>query len=207
MTVELGQTADPVALNPGDPGALEASARVLSAYGDVLTLAGDGLARIDTTDGWRGQAADAFRRVYHGQPHQWVQAGGAFHEAAQALSSYASMLAWAQGQAHEAIQVWHTGKAGQTAAASILASARGQLASAGNTAAGSVGRARDLAPPAPGFWSQVGSFFAGVGRGAEAVGAGVADGVLSVGNALISHPGADAAMIGWHLAGRGQCRR
>src|SRR5438045_3056669 len=116
MSAWLGQTGDPIALIPGDPGAVGQAARALASYGDVLDLAGAGLERIDTTSGWSGQAADAFRRVYHGQPGQWVRAGDAFHEAASALAAYIPALSWAQGQAAEAICLWNSGPANHQAA-------------------------------------------------------------------------------------------
>jgi hypothetical protein len=202
MSGGLGQTDDPAALVPGDAGTVGTTAQALAAYGDVLQLAGAGLRRIDTAAGWSGAAADAFRRVYQGQPGKWVQAGDAFHEAANAVGAYASVLSWAQSEAAYAIQVWNAGKAYHQAAAQILGNARGQLDSAGNTAAAAVGRAASLAPPEPGFWSEVGSFFSGVGHGAEAVSDDFINGLASVGNAVIQHPGADAATLaGMALAG------
>jgi len=194
MAGELGQATDPAGLIPGDPAEASRTAATLAAYGDVLRLAGAGLARIDTSEGWRGAAADAFHRVYRGQPGQWVRAGDAFHDAAAALAAYVTVLVWAHGQAAVAIRTWQSGPAHHQAAVETLEDARSWLDSAGNTAAGLVGRARDLAPPAPGFWSQAGSFVAGAGRDAEVVGAGVIDGLLSLGNAVLHHPGAVAAV-------------
>lgn len=75
-------------------------------------------------------------------------------------------------------------------------SARGQLASAGDTAAAIVGKARDQAPRKPGFWSQVGSFFDGLGHHAESAGAHLVNGVASLGNAAIHHPGGMLAAAG-----------
>jgi hypothetical protein len=199
MGAELGQTDDPLALIPGDARMVIQTAQELAAYGEVLQLAGAGLDRIDTSGGWSGAAADAFRRVYHVQPGRWQQAGRAFHEAAAALGAYAATLTWAQGQAADAIGVWNSGKPNHQAAAQILSHARGQLDSAGNTAAATVTNAARLAPPGPSFWSKVGSFFSGVGRGAEAVGDDLVNGLLSVGNAMIHHPGADASLIGGTL--------
>jgi hypothetical protein len=195
MSAELGQTADPASLVPGDADTVSGTAQALATYGDVLQLAGEGLQRIDTTAGWSGQAADAFRRVYHAQPGKWLRAGDAFHEAANAVGAYASVLTWAQGQAGYAIQVWNTGKAYHQSAAQILVGARSELDSAGNAAAAAVNRAASLAPPEPGFWSRVGSFFSGVGHGAEAVGDDLINGLASVGNAVIHHPGADATTL------------
>lgn len=193
---ELGQTTDPKALIPGDPETIHRTRAALRAYGDVLHLAGEGLKRIDTDAGWKGEAGDAFRGVFHGQPGKWLQAGDAFHEAATALDGYAATLAWAQGQATTAIQQWASGPANHEPAQETLNSARSQLDSAGHTAAVTVGRARDLAPPKPGIWSKVGSFFSGVGHDLEDAGATVVNDLASVGNAALHDPGSLAATAG-----------
>jgi hypothetical protein len=195
MSAGLGQTADPTSLIPGDADTVSRTAQALATYGDVLQLAGGGLQRIDTTAGWSGQAADAFRRVYHAQPGKWIRASDAFHEAANAVGAYASVLTWAQGQAGYAIKVWNAGNAYHQSAVQILDSARSELDSAGNAAAATVNWAASLAPPEPGFWSRVGSFFSGIGHGAEAVGDDLINGLASVGNAAIHHPGADATTL------------
>jgi hypothetical protein len=111
LMAELGQTGDPKALVPGDPGSIHKMQVALTAYGDVLHEAGAGLARIGTTDGWSGQAADQFREKFHGQPGKWTEAGQAFHSAADALVTYADKLTWAQQQAADAITLWHQGEA------------------------------------------------------------------------------------------------
>lgn len=113
---ELGQTSDPKALVPGDTAAVHDTIRQLTAYGDALHNAGAGLRRIDTTEGWSGQAAEAFRAVFHAQPSKWLDAGDAFHDASSALDGYVSTLIWAQGQAAEAIRLWHEGQAATLAA-------------------------------------------------------------------------------------------
>jgi hypothetical protein len=197
---ELGQTNDPIALIPGDLGSISHTQAALHAYGDLLHLAGEGLQRINTSDGWSGAAADAFHAVFHGQPGKWLQAGDAFHDAAAALDSYASVLGWAQIQAGNAISLWNSGQANQQAARDTLASGRSQLAGAGDTAAIAVGKARDLAPPKPGFWSQVGddlgSFFSGAGHVAEQVGETALTDLASVGNAMAHDPGSVAEIAG-----------
>jgi hypothetical protein len=74
------------------------------------------------------------------------------------------------------------------------------LAGAGDTAAIAVGKARDLAPPKPGFWSQVGddlgSFFSGAGHVAEQVGETALTDLASVGNAMAHDPGSVAEIAG-----------
>ncbi|HEX7660545.1 MAG TPA: hypothetical protein VF444_13810 [Pseudonocardiaceae bacterium] len=197
---ELGETNDPNALVPGDPNSIYHTVSALRTYGDLLTIAGKGLERVDTSDGWSGQAADAFRNVFDGQPNKWLHAGDAFHDAAKALDDYAPTLSWAQQQASVAIGQWNSGEANHQQAQSTLSRAREQLASAGDTAAAAVGRARDLAPPKPGFWSQlgddVGSFFSDVGHDLETAGADVLNTAASVGNAMIHDPGDTLAMVG-----------
>jgi hypothetical protein len=207
MAAELGQTNDPTALVPGNAESIYTTEGALVAYGDLLVEAGTGLRQIDTTAGWSGAAADAFREVYHGQPSRWLQAGDAFHDAANALDNYAATLTWAQQQAAAAIELWNSGKASHPAAAQTLASARGQLDSAGSAAASAVTKAADLAPPQPGFWSQVGSFFSGLGHdatsaggdilhAAETAGADTVDALASFGNAALNDPGGVAATVG-----------
>ncbi|WP_280725185.1 putative T7SS-secreted protein [Kitasatospora sp. MAA4] len=193
---DLGKTNDPKALVPGDPATISHTQASLQAYGDLLHLAGAGLQRIDTSDGWSGDAADAFRKVFHGQPTKWLQAGDAFHDAAGALNTYVSVLSWAQGQATDAINLWNSGDASHQAAQEKLDSARSQLDSAGKAAATVVGKARDLAPPKPGFWHDVGSFFSDAGHVAVQVGETAATDLASVGNAMLHDPGSTLSVAG-----------
>lgn len=193
---ELGQCDDPTALVPGNPDSVNSTIDALSRYGDLLHETGTGLQGIDTSAGWRGAAADAFRNVYDGQPDKWLQAGDAFHQAANALDTYTSTLIWAQQQAATALNLWNSGTAHHQAAQDTLAGARAQLEIAGDTAAATVGRAQDLAPPEPGFWSQltsdVGSFFAGAGHAGETA----LNDLASLGNAAIHDPGSLAETVG-----------
>lgn len=108
---ELGQTQDPKALVPGDVAAVTGTMWAMRSYGDALCEAGTGLARIDTQEGWQGQAAEQFRSRFDGEPRKWTEAGDCFHSAAGALDSYASTLQWAQQQAGEAIALWNEGEA------------------------------------------------------------------------------------------------
>ncbi|MGH8917375.1 MAG: putative T7SS-secreted protein, partial [Actinomycetes bacterium] len=108
---ELGQTHDPKALVPGDVAAITGTMWTMRSYGDALRDAGSGLARIDTMEGWRGQAADQFRSRFDGEPRRWSAAGDCFHDGADALDSYASTLQWAQQRADEAIRLWNEGEA------------------------------------------------------------------------------------------------
>lgn len=195
---ELGQTSDPTELVPGDIASIYQTEAEMRSYGDLMHNAGEGLTRIDTSDGWGGAAADAFRDVYHGQPGKWVTAGDAFHAAAGALNDYAGVLKWAQGQAADAISQWNAGdKQGATA---TLNSARGRVSSEGDIAAATIARARDLAPPKPGFWSQLGSgtlsVLSDAGHVLETAGDDAAGALASVGNAMIHDPGATLQVLG-----------
>lgn len=235
---ELGTTNDPRALVPGDAGTLNDTAQLLGSYGDMLTEAGTGLQRIDTSDGWSGTAADGFRKAFHGQPGKWVEAGGCFHTAAQAVDTYITTLTWAQAQAADAIREYDDGQAAtkqaqadhtravqqaqsqaaasgtpapnipftdpgaakRQAAQQLLDRARKQLTDVGNTAADAVDKARDKAPPKPGWLSQLGSGlenFAGSAlHGLENAGKTLVNDVASFGNAAIHHPGELATAVG-----------
>lgn len=229
---ELGETSNPRELVPGTPDSLTATAQSLLAYGDVLIEAGEGLAKIDTENGWRGEAADAFRDRFHGQPARWVEAGNNFHSAANALYDYIHTLRTAQQRADEAISRFargeattataknahaqhvsearsrgdnteipfhDPGEADRAAAREDLKTARGNVESAGSTAAAQVKKATESAPERPGFWSEVGDFFSDVGEGLVNGGKTVVNDLASFGNAMIEHPGDSAAMLGGML--------
>jgi hypothetical protein len=186
MVMQLGETNDPQDLVPGNAGSIAQVAGKMYGYSTVLTEAGNGLKRIDTTDGWSGAAGDAFRERFHGEPERWLIAGSCFQDAASALDRYIPTLEWAQQQAGAAIQQWNQGD--KDAAKSTLENARRQLADAAGTANAAVGQARDQAPQKPGFWSKVGQFFGGLGHDAEKLGTSALDDLASLGNAAINHP-------------------
>jgi uncharacterized protein YukE len=143
---ELGETKDPKQLVPGDVGAVTGTMWSMRSYGDALHEAGTGLAKIDTQDGWRGEAGDQFRSKFHGEPKKWTDAGDCFHNAANALDSYASTLEWAQAQAADAIKLWDDG---ETATANAKAEHDRQVTqakqeAADKTAAGTPTTAPDI---------------------------------------------------------------
>ena len=127
MAAELGETGDPKALVPGDVGAVADTMWSIRTYGDMLLEAGTGLSRVDTQAGWRGAAADQFRGRFHGEPGKWIEAGDCFHQAANALDSYASTLQWAQAQADGAVTLWNQGQAATTIAKAQFDEAVGQV--------------------------------------------------------------------------------
>lgn len=108
---ELGETSDPKSLVPGDTSSVDKTAWSMTVYGDLLHEAGAGLQRIDTTEGWSGEAADQFRSAFDGEPTKWMEAGDCFHASSKALKTYTSTLVWAQEQAAEAILLWEEGQA------------------------------------------------------------------------------------------------
>lgn len=209
---ELGETEDPRALIPGSAPAVGATARSLRARGNDLAMTGNGLKRIDTADGWSGEAADAFHAKFRGQPGKWLEASDCFRGAAGALETYVYTLAWAQGEAAAAIKDWNAavaasrqaqdayakdqigsfadpGEPARAAARQRLDHARTQLKSAARDAASKVKGLRDKAPERPGFWSKVGDFFSDVGAGLENAGGHIVNGLASLGNAAANHPG------------------
>jgi len=197
MVTRLGETNDPLALIPGTPASIARVAGQMYGYSAVLAEAGNGLKRIDTADGWKGAAGDAFRKRFHGEPERWLIAAACFRNAAGALDRYIPTLVWAQQQAGVAIQLRNQGH--KDAANSTLENAVGELTAAAGTATAAVGKARDQAPQKPGFWSKVASFFEGVGHDAEKVGAAAVDDLASMGNAMLNNPLADLGMVGGAL--------
>lgn len=208
MAAELGSSRDPRELIPGDLDGVLGTASSMASYGDVLREAGEGLRRIDSAEGWSGEAAEQFRSVFDGEPTRWLEAGDCFHDAAEALERYADALTWSQGQAAEAIRLWDEGEAAtkkakaeheqapehvpqqpfhdpgeekRQAARALLQHARRELTSAGDLAADKVGQARDKAPEQPNFVEQAGEAIA------NAAGT-VVNGLASLGNAAIHHP-------------------
>lgn len=184
-------TADPASLIPGYPAGIQEIVLALDKYSELLVEAGRGLARIDTSDGWSGPAADAFRAIWHGQPKRWLIAGDAFEAAATALDGYLSTLAWAQQQAVTASAQAEAGQ--HAAAAHALATARTALEEAAHTASSAINAAAGDAPPKPSFWSRAGHWIghtsSTLGHGIEDLGDTFVNDLASAGNAGIRHPG------------------
>ncbi|GAA4728559.1 WXG100 family type VII secretion target [Actinomycetospora chibensis] len=178
---ELGETTDPAALVPGDPAGVRKVRARMARLGAALVGAGDGLRRIDTGE-WQGDAADSFRRVFEPVPPQWIGTGEAFLQVADALAGYADVLEGARDEAAAAVREWETaqglsaqprtvdvpdpGEAGRVTALNRLRAARTEVLAAGDRATTLVGRARDLAPPAPSVAQQLGGFLGDLAGGA-----------------------------------------
>lgn len=123
-TAELAST-DPVALVPGDPGAVEAAAANLRARSKALQDVGTGLRSV-RVESWHGRAAQAFERRMSQQPPKWISASDALVDVAGALTAHAEVLRWGQGQAAEAIELWQGGD--PLGAQALLAYTRGEVA-------------------------------------------------------------------------------
>ncbi|MFE4518049.1 putative T7SS-secreted protein [Kitasatospora sp. NPDC056783] len=224
MAKDLGQTSNPKDLVPGDPEAIASTAAWLKSYGDTLHSTGEGLKRIDTTEGWSGKAGDAFRAAFKGEPQKWLEAGDCFHDAATALTIYKATLEWAQGQAADAIRQWGEGQAASDRAKSeheaaekdaghqlpftdpgdstrasaqhTLSNARSQVKSAGDTAADAIAKGRDKAPEEPDWLDKIGDFFSDAGDAILDVGTVVVEDLASVGNAIVHDPFASLEIAG-----------
>lgn len=111
MAAELGQSADPRALVPGDPAAMRAGAEDLLRRARDVEEIGDALRRLDT-GGWTGRSAEAFRRAHTSEVPRWYAACDSLSVAAQSLADHAAVVRGAQQRASEAARLW---EAGQTA--------------------------------------------------------------------------------------------
>jgi hypothetical protein len=89
---------------PGNPAALRATALTYTAVADTVEAAANHqVAALDTVpSGWSGMAALAYKAMAAARLARARNAGGAFREAAGALSVYANDLETAQGLAREA---------------------------------------------------------------------------------------------------------
>ena len=210
---ELGATADPIALVPGDPAAIRENARALRVRSTNAEQAGDGLVGIDT-DAWTGPAAEAFREKFSYEPNKWYAAANCLAGAADSLTTYAHTLEWAQRQAADAIRLWDEGEA-QThaarrqydegpapvapfvdvgeptreAARSTLRLAREQVDRVGASAARVLDQEAEAAPEKRGWLRKAADK-------ARDVGAHVLNTAASVGNAMVNHPLDTAALAG-----------
>lgn len=187
---ELGESADPKQLVPGEPGDVRASAEKLVRLGDRLLEIGGGFKRLDA-GGWEGEAGDAFRQRFEQEPMRWIKGGEAFHLAAGTLNDFVGVLEWGQTQAREAIEEYEAGQraterarqdfqrgpgtgsfsdpgeAQRENARAILDRAREQVEQAGHRAASAMREAEQDAPEKPTLLDEIGEFLS---EAAETVG-------------------------------------
>jgi hypothetical protein len=124
MAAALGETTDPKELVEGEVGVLGDLAATFTRWSDKFNGIGDGLRDV-RIPGWTGQASDAFWPTLSKEKTNWYLAADAMSGAAVAVTSYASMLSWAQQQAGTAIDLWAVGQ--HEAAEEVLKTARQQL--------------------------------------------------------------------------------
>lgn len=124
MAAMLGGTTDPKELIPGDAEKLGELATALTNWSDKLNGIGDGLGGL-RIPGWDGKASDAFWPTLAKEKTNWYFAADAMSGAATAVTSYSSMLSWAQQQAATAIEQWNGGQ--HDSAETVLKTARQQL--------------------------------------------------------------------------------
>ncbi|WP_189060225.1 putative T7SS-secreted protein [Longimycelium tulufanense] len=106
---ELGETRDVRELVPGDPGRVWTQTGELSQLTDHMERTAQALSRI-SSDGWQGEAADAFREYFRDRPRQWDVLAGAFRHVADALGEYKWALEAAQRRATDAVALYETGQ-------------------------------------------------------------------------------------------------
>ncbi|GLY54812.1 putative T7SS-secreted protein [Lentzea sp. NBRC 102530] len=102
---EFAGAKDANDLISGEPAEITESATAMSELGAAMTLAGEGLTRIDSSD-WTGQAADGFRSRIAGKPKQWMDAGTALLEISTALTTYRVVLDSSKDTAGRALHMW-----------------------------------------------------------------------------------------------------
>lgn len=112
---QLGQTNDPKELVPGNPDAIFTVTRQLREQGNRFEATADDLGRV-RTPGWFGEASNAFWDKFSPERLNWLRAADAMADAAAALTKHADVLASAQQQATEAIELWERGEAATRAA-------------------------------------------------------------------------------------------
>jgi hypothetical protein len=226
---ELGETQSATELVPGDLATVRANVAALRVRATSAEAAGDGLIDIDT-GAWVGKSGDAFREEFSYEPNKWFDAASSLQTAADALSTYADVLEWAQKQAREAIRLWgeaegRTNQARQDHDQAIAQAAHGQevapFADAGepgrqaarevlnyareqvsNAAGQAASFLNNEAAAAP----EKSSWLEGAGDFFKDVGADVVNTLTSMGNAVIHHPGevaTAAAGIGLMLLSSG----
>ncbi|WP_020668924.1 putative T7SS-secreted protein [Amycolatopsis nigrescens] len=110
MAAELGSTEDPKELVPGNPETVNGAADQLTAKANTMKTVADDLGNV-RVDGWEGKASNAFWDGFSGEKPNWMRGHDSMTAAAKTLTSHASTLTWAQGQATEAIALWKEGEA------------------------------------------------------------------------------------------------
>ncbi|GAA3806054.1 putative T7SS-secreted protein [Streptomyces chiangmaiensis] len=124
MAGALGATKDPKELIPGDVQALTELADTMKHWSSKFDKVGSHLRDVKVP-GWNGQASDAFWKSLSGEKGNWYIASDHMAGASTAITSYISVLGWAQRQAADAIGKWDAGD--HAGAQEVLTTARTQV--------------------------------------------------------------------------------
>jgi hypothetical protein len=205
VKAELGQSTNPRDFVPGDPTTIRSDATAWTAVADRLDDVVFELSTIEV-EGWEGDAADAFAEKLNEHVKRWQVAAGVYRAAAQTISTYADHLDGAQRTAQIAIDLY---EAGETARAewthaqqkAAKAAGHGQVSTSlvADPGAGDREEARQLMLSAQRTASAEADLaqdqLSGRAAEIEKLNADLlemlrvtANGVLSVGNALVQHP-------------------
>ncbi|MDT9688605.1 ADP-ribosyltransferase [Streptomyces sp. P9(2023)] len=106
---QLGQTEEANELVHGNPAKILESAGHLKDFRAAFEKVGQGMRKVDSSR-WKGVGGDSFREKFGVHPTKWLHAADACETAAAALEAYADTVRWAQGQAHDAIDLYRKGK-------------------------------------------------------------------------------------------------
>ncbi|MBB5938064.1 putative T7SS-secreted protein [Streptomyces zagrosensis] len=100
--MRLGETNNPKKLIYGSTDKLATTVSHLRDFQAAFERIGNGLKGLQSS-GWQGEAAGAFRLKMTPEPKKWFTAADAFEMAAEAMDRFSDTVAWAQGQAREAL--------------------------------------------------------------------------------------------------------
>ena len=162
MAAALGSTKDPKELIPGDVTALTELADTMTHWSKKFDKVGSNLRDLKIP-GWKGQASDKFWESISGEKGNWYLSSDHMSGAASAITSYTSMLSWAQQQAAEAIDKWDAGD--HTAAQQVLSTARTKLEHEAGTVSTKLGQLSGDAPDSPSWLAQAGQLAKDLGLG------------------------------------------
>lgn len=107
MTAELGQSADPARLIPGNAAALHRTAALWRAQADDAEESAARLRQLRAVPEWAGDAADAYDRRVSVAASRWDVMASAFRAAQAALEEFAAALEAARARAGDAVDLWN----------------------------------------------------------------------------------------------------
>lgn len=169
MGGELGSTTDAKALIPGDVDALTDLADIMTHWSKKFDKVGTNLRDVKVP-GWNGRASEAFWKSISKEKANWYVASDHMSGAATAITSYISVLSWAQRQAADAIGKWDAGD--HAGAQEVLNTARTQVEEAAGTLSTELGKLSGGAPDSPSWLTQARELAKELGLGQSSGGPG-----------------------------------